>query len=124
MHPRSKHWHLIDYIIVRRKDRQDVRVTKAMCGAECWPDHRLVVSKLNIHIKPKGRPQGKKTAKRLNVGKLKVSTVRSSFVESLEERLNTFGLSDDVESSWAKLRELVYNTAAEKLGPSVRKHQD
>ena len=24
MHPRSKHWHLIDYVIVRRKDRQDV----------------------------------------------------------------------------------------------------
>ena len=27
MHPRSKHWHLIDYVIVRRKNRQDVRVT-------------------------------------------------------------------------------------------------
>ena len=30
MHPRSKHWHLIDYVIVRRKDRQDVRVTKTV----------------------------------------------------------------------------------------------
>ena len=30
MHPRSKHWHLIDYIIVQRKDRQDVRVTKTV----------------------------------------------------------------------------------------------
>ena len=47
MHPRSKHWHLIDYVIVRRKDRQDVRVTKTMCGADCWTDHRLFVSKLN-----------------------------------------------------------------------------
>ena len=28
MHPRSRHWHLIDYAIVRAKDRQDVRVTK------------------------------------------------------------------------------------------------
>ena len=45
MHPRSKHWHLIDYVIVRRTDRQDVRVTKTMCGADCWTDHRLVVSK-------------------------------------------------------------------------------
>ena len=27
IHPRSKHWHLIDYVIVRRTDRQDVRVT-------------------------------------------------------------------------------------------------
>ena len=31
MHPRSKHWHLIDYVNVRQRDRQDVRVTKAMC---------------------------------------------------------------------------------------------
>ena len=35
MHPRSKHWYLIDYVIVRRRDRQDVRVTKNMCGADC-----------------------------------------------------------------------------------------
>ena len=35
MHPRSKHWHLSDYVIVRRKDRQDVRVTKTMNGADC-----------------------------------------------------------------------------------------
>ena len=34
MHPRSKHWHLIDYVIVGRKDRQDVRVTNTMCGAD------------------------------------------------------------------------------------------
>ena len=30
MYPRSKHWHLIDYVIVRRKDRQDVRVIKTL----------------------------------------------------------------------------------------------
>ena len=24
MHPRSTHWHLIDYVIVRKRDRQDV----------------------------------------------------------------------------------------------------
>ena len=35
MHPRSKHWHLIDYVIVRKKDRQDLRVTETMCGADC-----------------------------------------------------------------------------------------
>ena len=30
MHPCSKHWYLIYYFIVRRKDRQDVRVTKTV----------------------------------------------------------------------------------------------
>ena len=71
MHPRSKHWHLIDYVIVRRKDRQDVRVTKTMCGADCWTDQRLVVSKLNLRIQSVRRPQGKKVPKKLDVSKLK-----------------------------------------------------
>ena len=30
MHPCSKHWYLIDYFIVRRKDRQDVGVKKTV----------------------------------------------------------------------------------------------
>ena len=76
MHPRSKHWHLIDYIIVRAKDRQDVRVTKAMCGADCWTDHRLIISKTKLHIQPIRRPKGQKVAKRLNTNKVKLCTAR------------------------------------------------
>ena len=29
MHPRSKHWYLIDYIIVRQLDQRDVYLTRA-----------------------------------------------------------------------------------------------
>ncbi|ELT96916.1 hypothetical protein CAPTEDRAFT_203287 [Capitella teleta] len=32
MDPRSRHWHLIDCVIIRQQDRQDVRVTKSMCA--------------------------------------------------------------------------------------------
>ena len=46
MHTRSKHRHLIYYVIVRITDRHDVIVTKTMCGADCWIDHGLVVSNL------------------------------------------------------------------------------
>ena len=53
MHPCSGHWHLIDYVITRAKDRRNVPVTKAMCGADCCTDHRLVISKLNFSIQPK-----------------------------------------------------------------------
>ena len=55
MHPWSKHWHLIAYVIMRR-DLQGVRVTKALCGAECWTDHRLIITKLNVCIKPPQQP--------------------------------------------------------------------
>ena len=56
MHPCSKHWHLIDYVIVRAKDRRDVRVTKSMCGTDCWTDHRLIISKTQLHVQPKRTP--------------------------------------------------------------------
>ena len=58
MPPCSKHWHLIDYVIIRKRDRQDVQVTRAMCGAECWTDHCLIISKLSLCIQPKRCPQG------------------------------------------------------------------
>ena len=38
-------------------------------GADCWTDHRLVVSKLNLRIQPARRPQGKKAPKKVQVGK-------------------------------------------------------
>ena len=34
MHRRSKHWHLIDYVIVRHRDLNEVQITRAMRGAE------------------------------------------------------------------------------------------
>ena len=75
MHPRSKHWHLIDYVISRKKDVSDVRVKKSMRGADCWTDHRLLVSKLTLRIQPKRPPQGETLMKRLNVTQLRDKSV-------------------------------------------------
>ena len=51
MHPGSKQWHMIDYIITRRRDIKEVFHTRAMCGSTVWSDHRLVRSKLAFKIK-------------------------------------------------------------------------
>ncbi|KAJ4934647.1 hypothetical protein JOQ06_007432 [Pogonophryne albipinna] len=56
MHPRSKLWHLIDYVIVRSKDRRDVLNTRAMTsGDDCWTDHhrliRSIIIGLYAHLK-------------------------------------------------------------------------
>ena len=50
MHPRSKQWHLIDYVICRQRDICDIRITRVMRGADCWTDHRLVRSIIALHI--------------------------------------------------------------------------
>nr|VZI42017.1 unnamed protein product [Spirometra erinaceieuropaei] len=33
-HPRSRQWHLLDYVLVRRRDQRDVLLTKAIAGAD------------------------------------------------------------------------------------------
>ncbi|BHF58651.1 hypothetical protein SprV_0100160500 [Sparganum proliferum] len=33
-HPRSRQWHLLDYVLVRRRDQRDVLVTKVIAGAD------------------------------------------------------------------------------------------
>ena len=125
MHPHSKHWHLIDYVIIRKRDRQDMWVTRAMCSAECWTDHCLIISKLNLCIQPKRHQQGMKTPKCLNINKLKLSCIKQSLTNTLEECLDASMLDNwDVESAWTALYETVYDTAMECLGSTTRKHKD
>ena len=124
MHPRSKHWHLLDYVIVRQRDRQDVRVTKAMCGAECWTDHRLLVTKLNLKIHPPRRPQGTKPRKRMNVSRLSITFVSQSLSEELYIKLQKLNTSGNVEEDWAAFRDTVHAVALHVVGPTVRRHQD
>lgn len=55
MHPRSKHWHLIDYAIVRQRDISQVHITRVVRGADCWTDYRLVITKLWLRLYPPRR---------------------------------------------------------------------
>ena len=52
MHPHSKHWHLIDFVIVRRSDLRDVKITRALRSADCWTDYRLIRSQLGMRVRP------------------------------------------------------------------------
>ena len=87
MHPRSKHWHLTDVIIFRQRDIRDVRVTRAMRGAECWTDHRLVRAVLTLHIAPPLGNRPKTVRAAYNVARLTVPSYRARFQQVLDEKL-------------------------------------
>ena len=55
MHPRSKKWHLLDYVIVKQSNIQDVLITRVMRGADGWSDHRMIRSLLSMRICPSAR---------------------------------------------------------------------
>ncbi|VDL88554.1 unnamed protein product [Schistocephalus solidus] len=52
MHLRMRRRQLLDYVIVWRRYRQDVLVTKAIRDAEGWTDHRLVISQMRLRLQP------------------------------------------------------------------------
>ena len=96
-----------------------------MCGADCWTDHRLVVSKLNLRIQPVRRPQGKKVPKKLDVSKLKQNSKRQAFDNDLCSRLDALEHSSkDVDESWTVFRDTFHSSAMDSLRPVSRKHQD
>ncbi|BHF81141.1 hypothetical protein SprV_0702427100 [Sparganum proliferum] len=121
-HPRPRQWHLLDYVLVRRRDQRDVLVTKAIAGADGWTDHRLVISKMRIRLQPRRRPQGKRPPGKLNVALLSLPAHHLHFSNELAQRLDNLPIAaaDDaaaaaaaaaaaenasVENRWCQLRD-------------------
>ena len=98
-------------------------MTTAICGAECWTDHRLIISKLNISIQPKRR-QRKNFNKRLNVTKLERPSGYKKPRNDLDANLKSldFGFKS-VDEDWTVFRYVIDNTVCEQLDLNQRKHQ-
>nr|VZH93026.1 unnamed protein product [Spirometra erinaceieuropaei] len=130
-HPRSSQWHLLDYVLVRRRDQRDVLVTKAITGADGWTGHRLVISKMRIRLQPRRRPQGKRPPGKLNVALLSLPAHHLHFSNELAQRPDNLPIADaaaaenaSLENRWCQLRDTVQSTALAVLGCAPRQHQD
>ena len=128
MHPRSKHWHLIDYIIVRRSDIKDVYITRAMRGAECWTDHRLIMAKVHMQVRPPLRLRGPKR-RQLDCTRLGNPDARNDFRRSLAEKLGGVEVSlssseNTMDQNWNSISSALYEAAAETIGYKSKNHQD
>ena len=74
-----------DFVIVRRSDLHDVKITRAMRGADCWTDHRLIRSQLSMRVRPPARM--KQPCKRLNTNALLSEEMRENFQLTLNHQL-------------------------------------
>ena len=126
MHPRSKHWHMIDFIITRCRDKMDIHSTRAMRGANCWTDHQMLRSKVAFRIRQKHNRQGTNKPTKLNTAKLSTISHRESFEQVMDSALAHWEEKENStpDKEWAALQQVVYNTAKTYLGKPDRKHQD
>ncbi|CAH2215770.1 jg5032, partial [Pararge aegeria aegeria] len=123
MHPRSKHWHLLDYIIVRRKDVKDVLITRAMRGAEGWTDHRLIRSKMRFIYKPPRRIEHKVP--------LRLAYKKLTYCEETRQKLNaefesiaSHSIDVSVNEEWHQFADSLNDIVVRVIGKSPRKNQD
>ena len=125
MHPRSKHWHQIDFVLTRQSDLRDVRITRTLRGADCWTDHCLVRTKLKLQAPKRKKLYGIRPPRKINVEGLKSPHVQSQYQRQLFESLaNVDPTSKEVDLSWAEFRDRTLEAAEKTLGLQKRKSKD
>ena len=129
-HPRSKHWYLIDYVIVRSCDRKDVLCTKAVVAADdCWTDHRLIASRMALVFSSRPRAAIRAVRRKFDVSKLKDPEVLASFQADLDQGLPaseaiTNHTPGGTLSMWNDMKSAILKSCNAQLGLPVKKHQD
>ena len=126
MHPRSRHWHMIDFIITRCRDKMDIHSTRAMRGASCCSDHQMLRSKVAFRIRQKHNRQGKSKPTKRNTAKLSTPSHMESFEQEMDSAVAEWEEKETStpDEKWAALQQVVYNTAKTYLGKPDRKQQD
>ena len=127
MHPRSHNWHLLDCVITRKRDQRDVKITRAMRGAECWTDlsdHRLIRNRLNLVIRPRIKVKNQKLQKRFDVRKLQRDEQIQQRLISELSRAHFEQTYQNGEAHCAAFKESTIKIVENVVGFPKRRHQD
>ena len=122
-HPRSKHWHQLDLIVVRRSAIRNVLHTRAYHSADCDTDHSLVCCKVRLQPRRfhRSRKQGKS---RIDIGKMSQPDLTQKFAEAFEQELCAAQTGDSALEKWESLRDIMHRTALDTFGKRTSKTND
>ena len=79
---------------------------------------------MNLRIKPKRRPQGSKTQKKINLAKLKDPPTSTALGNNFESQLAEFHPEGSAEEDWGSFRDIVHTTSEQLLGYLTRNQKD
>ena len=122
-HPKSKRWHCIDYMIVRKAHRRRCLDVSVMRGADCNTDHRLLRAKLTVgRSRSFMRDCAGASVRRWDVARLQGSSVdakgrattRGRYLKRIEEKLlDSWDKDSSVETKWDTLKSVLCGGANE-----------
>ena len=114
-HPRSKHWHQLDLILVRRAAIKNVLHTRSYHSADCDTDHSSVFFKIRMqtkkfhHTKTKGIP-------RIDVSKMSQPDLAEQFTQTFEKEFGSLQPGDSATEKWEALRDTMCRIALATFG--------
>ena len=122
MHPRSRHWHQLDYVLTRRKRLNDVLSTRVSRSTECGTDHHMLVSRVNIHTsKYKSQTTKPDRPPRLNIDRLHDPKTKARLATELSQQISMLSDSSTTEDMWTTLKGAVSKVGLEVLGKTTKK---
>ena len=125
MHPQSKQWHQIDFVVVKQREIQHVCIMCTIHGAECWMDHRLVRSILRLCIAPTQCKCPKVIRSSFNMTRLRHPYHHNRFWETFDQmfKVNAPNAEDSSEK-WCQFKKIITETAKAVFGSKKCKHQN
>ena len=108
---------------MRSRDRKLCCDVTVLRSAACWTDHKLLRVELKLKRPPKiargHRP------KKFNMSVLTNDEKRSRYVEAVATGVKTrWNQDDNAEGKWNTIKEIILETARDKLGFEGRHHPD
>ena len=122
-HPRSKHWHQLDLILVRHATIKNVLHTRSYHSADCDTDHSLVCCKIRLQPK-KFYHATKPGIPRIDVSKMTQSDLVNQFTEAFENEYDASQSGDTASEKWETLRDIIHRTAIVTFGKKTSKSHD
>ena len=122
-HSRSKHWHQLDLILVRRAAIKNVLHTRSYHSADSDTDHSLVCCKIRMqpkkfhHTKTMGIP-------RLDVSKMSQPDLTEQFAQTFEKEFGSLQCGDSATEKWEVLGDTMCGIALATFGKRSSKSHD
>ena len=106
---------MIDYLTARKTNRCLVKDVKVNSIEDCVPQHRLVIGRLVITMKPQNRTIVKFVSKP-SVWKLKDEETARLFPREMVERNNDVTKADNIQKKWLLMKETWLKGSKELCG--------
>ena len=115
--PGDQYRNQIDYILVKKRYRNQVKKAIAYPGADADTDHSLVKATCRLHWK---RMQKAKRKPAWNIEALRQNNVKARFQQEVKKRVEDMGNTADVECQWQGIKGAITEAAELAIGYATK----